>query len=735
MIIDKKIAALALILSASLLACQHHSTQAGKQPAPPEIVNQKQDSSPAVTSQKQDAQPGVMNPPPLAFPKGPQESAAVPQANPEAPPERKADRAQSYYHYSLAHMYEEMMAITGRTDYANRAVEEYRLALENDPSSSYLNAGLAELYLKTGRIRDAVSEAQDILKHNPNNLEARRLLGRIYLRSLGDTRSGAQSQNMLRLAIEQYQEIVKRDPKGLEDRLLLGRLYRLNNEMAKAEEEFRTAVKLQPDSEEAISTLAYLYNEEGDFTHALNILEGVPEARRSSKLWAALGYTYEQKKDYKNAVQSYSKAITADRDNLDAMRGLAQNLFNDNQTDAALEQYKQIIEADPQDAQSYMRIAEIYRREGKFDEALAVLKKAQSMVEDSFEVPYNMSAVYESMGRFDDAALILQDLLKRTDKTDGTYSTAEKNNRSIFLERLGTVYREQNKTQLAVDTFRRMVALGDESAGRGYQQLIETYRDARQWSQATTVAEEASKRLPKYRTLKLIYAGQQADMGDPDPAIASVKAMLNGTPDDREVWIALAQMYSRLKHWKEAQDAVSHAAQLSTKPEDKWYALFVSGSIYERQKKYDQAEEAFRKVVSEDPRNAVALNYLGYMLAERGTRLDEALGYVRRALAVDPQNGAYLDSLGWVYYKMGNLELAEENLRKASERINNDPTVHDHLADVYQKTGRLKMAVAHWERSLAEWNRTIPAEKDNAEVSKVQKKLENAKTRLAQQKE
>jgi tetratricopeptide (TPR) repeat protein len=123
------------------------------------------------------------------------------------------------------------------------------------------------------------------------------------------------------------------------------------------------------------------------------------------------------------------------------------------------------------------------------------------------------------------------------------------------------------------------------------------------------------------------------------------------------------------------------------------------------------------------------------MLAERGTRLDEALGYVRRALAVDPQNGAYLDSLGWVYYKMGNLELAEENLRKASERINNDPTVHDHLADVYQKTGRLKMAVAHWERSLAEWNRTIPAEKDNAEVSKVQKKLENAKTRLAQQKE
>ena len=104
--------------------------------------------------------------------------------------------------------------------------------MENDPRSEYLNAGLAELYLKTGRIRDAVTEAQDIIKQNPGNLDARRLLGRIYLRSLGDMRTGAQSQNMLQLAIEQYQEIVKQDPKSLEDHLLLGRLYRLNNDTA-----------------------------------------------------------------------------------------------------------------------------------------------------------------------------------------------------------------------------------------------------------------------------------------------------------------------------------------------------------------------------------------------------------------------------------------------------------------------------------------------------------------------
>ena len=127
------------------------------------------------------------------------------------------------------------------------------------------------------------------------------------------------------------------------------------------------------------------------------------------------------------------------------------------------------------------------------------------------------------------------------------------------------------------------------------------------------------------------------------------------------------------------------------------------------------------------------MNYLGYMLADRDTRLEEALGYIRRAVALDPQNGAYLDSLGWAYYKMGNYDLAEENLRRASERINNDPTVHDHLGELYMKTGRLKLAAANWERSLEEWNRTIPAEMDTDDVAKVQKDLETARVKLAKQ--
>jgi tetratricopeptide (TPR) repeat protein len=664
----------------------------------------------------------------------PSPSAGSRQSDSKPASPRKVDRAAAYYHYALAHMYEEQVTMYGRSESASKAIEEYRLAIEADPSSEFLTSGLAELYVKTGRIRDAVLEAQDIIKRDPSNLEAHKLLGRIYLRSLGDMPGGSGSDNVLKLAIEQYEQIVKIEPNSVDDHLLLGRLYRLNNDLAKAEGELKTAVKLDPNSEEAVTTLAILYSDEGDTAHALQVLSSVPDAARSAKLYSALGATYEQRKDYKSAIDAYKKAIMLDRDNLDAIRGLAENLLNDGQTDAALEQYKVISDANPEDAQTYLRIAEIYRRQGKYDQALENLKKADSMVPDSLEVSYNIAAVYEAQGRYDEAAKLLQDLVKKTEKPSETsYSQADRNNRAIFIERLATVYREQENYQAAVETFRKMLTLGEENAKSGYQNIIDTYREAKQWSQATAAAKEAVQKMPNDRDLRMVLAAQLADTGDPEKPLADVRSMLKGTPDDREVYVRLSIMYTRLKRWSEAEQALAKAEQLATKPEEKEYVYFLRGDTYQRQKKYDEAEAEFRKVLAITPQSAATLNYLGYMNADRGVKLEESLNYIKQALSLEPNSGAYLDSLGWAYFKLGKFDLAEENLTKASAHMGSDPTVQEHLGDLYQKTGRLKLAAAHWERALTEWNKTVPAEVDTEAQAKVQQKLDAARVRLAKE--
>ena len=679
-------------------------------------------------------------------------SSPVASGSQAATKTKAPDRSAAYYHFVMAHMYEEQyeeqVATYGRSEAADKAagkaIEEYRAAIDADPASAFLTSGLAELYAKTDRIGDAEAEAQDIIKRDPNNIEARRLLGRIYLRSLGGLQAGSASESRLKQAIEQYEQIVRLQPDSLDDHVLLGRLYRLNNDLQKAEAEFKTAVKLQPDSEEAVTTLAYLYNELGDTARAAQVLSAVPNPARSAKLYSALGYTYEQQKQYKEAIEAYRHAIEMDRDNLDAIRGLAQNLLNDGQADAALEQYKVIADANPEDAQTYVRIAEIYRKQGKFDLALDSLKKAEDMVTDSVEVQYNIAAIYQAQGRYDEAIPILRDLLKKAEKPGGKYSNEEKSNRAVFLERLGTIYREQGNYQAANGSFREIVALGgDENIERGYQQIVDTWREAKDWQKALDTAKEAVAKLPASRDLKMDLALQQADMGDAEKAIRDVRAMLKGDAksdassnsgsDDRQVYLTLGQMCTRLRRFSEAGQALDKAEELSSKTDDKEFVWFLRGSALEREKRYSEAEEQFKKVIASDPEHASALNYLGYMLADQNMRLEEALGYIKRAVDLDPSNGAYLDSLGWAYFRLGKLELAEDNLAKAAQKTNADPTVLEHLGDLYQKTGRLKLAATDWERALSEWNRTLAADIDPADVARVQKKLDSANMKLAKE--
>jgi len=299
------------------------------------------------------------------------------------------------------------------------------------------------------------------------------------------------------------------------------------------------------------------------------------------------------------------------------------------------------------------------------------------------------------------------------------------------------IYREQDNYTAAVETFRKMLTLGDDNARNGYQEIIDTYRDAKQWSQATAVAKEAVQKLPNDRDLRMVLDGQLADTGEFDKAVADIRTLLKGGPEDREVYLRLAIIYTRAKQWKNAEESLAKAEQLSTKSDDKGYVNFLRGDLYQRQKLYDQAESEFRKVLSatppSDPQSAATLNYLGYMNADRGVKLDESLNFIKQALSFEPNNGAYLDSLGWVYFKLGKYDLAEENLNKAAVHMGSDPTVQEHLGDLYQKTGRLKLAAAHWDRAVQEWNKMVPAEQDTEAFAKVQQKLDAAKVRLAKE--
>jgi tetratricopeptide (TPR) repeat protein len=657
----------------------------------------------------------------------PEEKAATSAG---ASPAETPDHASSYYHYGLAHLYEDLAVDAGRPDYAAQAVEEYKLALDADPGSTLLQDGLADLYFKVGRIREAVTAAKDQITRHPDDLAAHKLLGKVYLRSLGDMQ-GAQSNDMLQLALTEYETIAKLDPNDLETHLLLGQLYGLNHDSTKAEAQFKLAEKIDANSEEAVLNMARLYSVEGDTDRAIQTLEAVPVGSRTAREEFALAGSYDQMKNPKKAATAYRRSLDLEPDNLDSERGLANALLMQGQLDEALKIFSQVLDAEPNDVQSQVHVAEIQRRQGHYDQALETLKKAKTLTKDDAELSYNEALIDDSLGRYDDATTVLKALLDSSAEPDGKYSDAEKSNRAIFLDRLGIIYGEQNDTLNAVKAYKQEIELGGDFVSRGYQGEVDSYRATHQWKEATAAAAEAAAALPKDKQVQLAYAQELTDTGKVDEGLALANAQLKGTPDDKDVEEALATIYIRLKRYNEAQIQLDKAEALITHADDRLYLYFLRGELADRQKQYDDAEIEFKKALAIDPQNPTILNYLGYMNADRGVKLNEALGQIQKAVELDPQNYAFLDSLGWVYFKLGQYTEATVSLQKAVERSASDPTVHDHLGELYEKTGKLKLAVAQWERSMTEYAHSLPADADPADVAKVQHKLEGARVKLA----
>src|SRR5260370_11767687 len=126
------------------------------------------------------------------------------------------------------------------------------------------------MYWKAQRLHDAVAEAQEIVKREPDNVQSRRLLGRIYLRSLGDVSASNGQPETVSRAIEQYREINRLDPSDTESALWLARLYRLKNEHDQAEQVLRGILKSDPENEPAGEALTPCAADEGKSPEAGN---------------------------------------------------------------------------------------------------------------------------------------------------------------------------------------------------------------------------------------------------------------------------------------------------------------------------------------------------------------------------------------------------------------------------------------------------------------------------------
>jgi tetratricopeptide (TPR) repeat protein len=630
----------------------------------------------------------------------------------QTPTSAKGD---AYYHFSKGRLLDDQ-------GHASQAIDEYKKALEVDPNNSQIYSEMAGSFLKNNRVREAVDTANQAIKIDPNNIEAHRLLSGIYVQLIGRaTPQQPPNTETINSAIHEFEEIVRIDPSEEQAFLMLGRLYQIKGDRNRAMTIYQTFLGLEPGSEEGVTALAKLQMDAGNNAEAIGLLEDfIKQQPDSAQVYQTLGEAYSDAEEFNKAADAFKRASELDPDDIELKKSQAQALFAADRIDEAAKLYEALAVADPDDGVTLLRLGQIYRRQMNYPQARQNLQKAAQSFPDSLEIQFNMVLLDRDEGFLEDSLKRLEDIVKKTERPNGSYSDAEKQNRRVFLMNQGLISSSIGNYTESIRAFTELKSLTDRSASVDAL-IVDTYRTARNIDKALQYCEQALVETPGSRQLQMLRADIIAEKGRVDEGIKVLEKLTRNTDEDFDVFSAMTNIYQRARKFDDAQSVLNIASRRFPGNER---IFFLQGALYEKQKKFGEAEQQFRKALEIDKDNAAVQNYLGFILADRGLKLDEAATLTQKAVKADPTNGAYLDSLGWVYFKMNRLELAEEYLKKAVIFTNNDASIHDHLGDLFFKTKRLDDA-------RREWAKAVELSDDREEIDRVKKKLDGTKNNRA----
>lgn len=608
-------------------------------------------------------------------------------------------RAEGYYLYCLGRMYE----MEGQ---AELSMSHYQEVVEKDPAAAYPHLALAELFANSNQAGEAVKSANRALELDSELGDAHRLLGNLYIQL-----ARAQSdEGLIGKALDEFQQTIRLEPSDVESRQRLAELHFMLGENEEATAQLETLLEYAPDSYYAMYRLAQVAKEKGELRRAAELFQGAIEAEprhQASRL--ELGRVLTELGEFEQATTVYREALELTPRDSGLRLQLAYALAYSGELEPSAAQFERILEAENENLDALLGLALVRRNLRELEVAQALLQRVLESEPGSVRARAALAGVYQDMRDYPAASIELDGLLSLPD------SSYPKGQRAEYLVQFGLARQELDDHRAAIEAFEKARDLRGDDV-RFEAALIQSLLAAEQTDRAAEACGKALARFSEDERLHILDAQIEFEQGRKQEAVDKLLDLVKKSPNAEYVAGAVAELYQRDQRYEEAEQFLRDTLENSAESDR---LVFQLGAVLERQGNYDEAEAMFTKVVEAAPDNAPALNYLGYMLADRGVRLEESLDYIKRAVALDPYNGAYLDSLGWAYFKLGQLDLAEENILKAITGLRLTGVVYDHLGDVYYEKGKRDEAVRSWQKAL---------EQDDEELEKeeVARKIERA---------
>ncbi|MCK4866264.1 MAG: tetratricopeptide repeat protein [Gammaproteobacteria bacterium] len=443
--------------------------------------------------------------------------------------------------------------------------------------------------------------------------------------------------------------------------------------------------ELEPENLEARQVLAALLVRAGKTESAAEHFEYVLQNGQHSERQSFLLITslLSKEKDKEAAFAVMEKLIAKRKNNPNALYAYSQLAFLVDRLDDAARMIKKVVELQPDWTEAYILQSNIFVRQGYKSHAIEVLRQAVEEYSENAKLRMFYARNLVDAKQFDAAAKQFE-VLTEDEKLQHEARYA-----------LGLLTLQMNKPKEATEYFARL--LKDKKR---------IYESQYYLAQSYELQNELDKAIEAY---KQIHNSEYAFEAELRIALLLAKqgrlkearlGLQNMSPDslDKELRIYLAEgeILNSAKQFEEAVKLYTEALQQLT---DNNRLLYARALTAEKIGQIDLAVSDLSSIVKREPKNAQALNALGYTLVDKTEQLKRGLGYIKKALKLEPEDPAIHDSMGWAYYRLGQYDEALKYLRLAFEKLK-DAEVAAHLGEVLWVAGEREAAQEIWNSAL-----------------------------------
>jgi putative PEP-CTERM system TPR-repeat lipoprotein len=658
------------------------------------------------------------------------------------------------------------------------ATIEYRNALRFDPENLDAVRKLGLAYYDSGQLGEAFPPLRRYHDKNPGDLEVRQKLGTIYLMGRSNDKAREQAEAILAQKPQDLDALLliaesadspeeikdaigrleqNRAALGDPDRVAraLGVLHARNQDVPRAEAEFKAAVSAKPDSPEAHLALARLHlgkrelaEAEKEFKAAADLAPAgsfarlqladfylltrrvdeatkvltqiTTEAPDAFPAWLRLAELAFARGQLDEAQKAVDAVLGKSPDNMQALVIQARIHLSKREPAKALDAAQKAVKAQPSSGIAHHTLALAQVASGNNPLALSAAKDAVARAPRLAEAVFLLGELQLQSGDTVGAVAGLKDYLQkqpqdarawealgkaqlRTRDAAGAHASFAKmaelqpaNARAPYLT--GLALRTQGKSAEAKQQFEKALAMAP-----GFMEPLDqlaTMSFAERNPQAAIARVERQAMLePKSAALQYLLGRAYQASGDTRQAEKAYMKAVELNPNAAQAYVSLGQLYSASKEYDRAIAELDKA--LASRP-DQPAALMLKSIAQQMKGDGTQAREGYEKLLKANPRFAPAANNLAWMLTEDGPGQDlkRALLLAQSARDAAPQDPQIADTLGWVHYKQAAYPAAEALLREAVEKLPANAEVQYHLGMALAKLGRNEEARAALAKSL-----------------------------------